>query len=301
VVSVEALVVRFSRGPFRKAFTALAGLDLEIRDGDFFALLGQNGAGKSTAMACMLGLQRPTSGTVRVNGVTPTPGAEVYRHIAFLPEEPTYHPYLTINEALTYYARLQGVRNPAPAIADVIDRLALGEHRHLTIAKCSKGMKQKVGIAQCLLHAPTLLFLDEPMRGLDPRTVALFREILTELHRKGATIVMNSHLLSEVEQLANRAAIIDRGLLVRQDSVASLTSRQADTYVIELEGEGDPPPQLEHLARSERSMRGSVAAASLHLLMEHVRQQRMCLVRCELRRTTLEETFLELVSEGKVS
>ncbi len=261
MITVEALVVRYSRGPFRKPFTALAGLDLEVGAGDFFALLGQNGAGKSTAMACMLGLQRPTAGAVRINGVRPAPGADVYRHVAYLPEEPTYHPYLTVQEALTYYARLQGVSNPGAAIAGVLDRLSLGEHRHLTVARCSKGMKQKVGIAQCLLHAPTVLFLDEPMRGLDPPTVALFREVLAALNREGATIVMNSHLLSEVEQLATRAAIIDRGLLLRQDRVANLTARQGDVYVVELEGDGDPPPQLEEVTRTGAALLGRVSAA----------------------------------------
>ncbi len=301
MITVEALVVRYSRGPFRKPFTALAGLDLEVGAGDFFALLGQNGAGKSTAMACMLGLQRPTAGAVRINGVRPAPGADVYRHVAYLPEEPTYHPYLTVQEALTYYARLQGVSNPGAAIAGVLDRLSLGEHRHLTVARCSKGMKQKVGIAQCLLHAPTVLFLDEPMRGLDPPTVALFREVLAALNREGATIVMNSHLLSEVEQLATRAAIIDRGLLLRQDRVANLTARQGDVYVVELEGDGDPPPQLEEVTRTGAALRGRVSAASLHALMEDVRQRGLRLVQCELRRTTLEETFLALVSGAKAS
>lgn len=297
MIQASSLVVHYPRGLLRRPFAALAGLDLDVAEGSFFALIGQNGAGKSTAMACMLGLVRPTSGAVTIRGAVPFPGAPLFREVAYLPEDPTYHAYLTVTEALTYYARLQGVTAPQAAIARVLEDLDLAEHRDLVIARCSKGMKQKVGIAQCLLHQPRLLFLDEPMRGLDPPTVALFRRVLAGLHQQGTTIVMNSHLLGEVEQMADRAAVIDRGRLVVQDSIAHLTRRAADTYDVEVEGAASAPPMITGVTRHDAALRGSLAADDLPAFMEHIRQQQLTLVSCALRRTTLEASFLALVKE----
>jgi ABC-2 type transport system ATP-binding protein len=219
VIRAEALSVHFSRGPFRGAVRALDGLDLEIRDGDFFALLGQNGAGKSTAMYCLLGLLRPTRGTVSLLGEPPEPGSHIYRFVSYLPEEPHYHDYLTVEEAVSYYGALYGAPVAKKLLDETLERLRLSEHRTLAIRKCSKGMKQKVGIAQCLVNEQArVLFLDEPMRGLDPLTVRDFREILVERNRAGVTIVMNSHMLTEVELVANRAAIIDHGKVIARTS-----------------------------------------------------------------------------------
>jgi ABC-type multidrug transport system ATPase subunit len=223
VIHAEGVFVHFSRGWFRGVTRALDGLDLEIREGDFFALLGQNGAGKSTAMYCLLGLLRPTKGTVSLLGKPPELGSDTYRYVSYLPEEPHYHDYLTVQEAVSYYGALYGAPVPRKLLDDTLERLRLAEHRKLALRKCSKGMKQKVGIAQCLVNTEArVLFLDEPMRGLDPLTVRDFREILIERNRAGATIVMNSHILAEVELVANRAAIIDRGKVVAQDELSRL-------------------------------------------------------------------------------
>lgn len=228
IVETKRLTVTYRRGLRRAPFKALNNLDLEIPEGEFFALLGENGAGKSTLMYCMLGLLRPTSGDVRVMGNTPKPGAPMFADIGYLPEEPHYHAYLTVGEAISYYTSLNSRPVANAQIDMLLERLGLQEHRRVLLSRCSKGMKQKVGIAQCVLHAPRLLFLDEPMRGLDPGAVHLFRDMLIELNRGGSTIIMNSHLLSEVELVASRVAIIDKGRLLANDSVASLRA-QHDT------------------------------------------------------------------------
>jgi ABC-type multidrug transport system ATPase subunit len=228
MVEIEDLTVEFSRGWRQKPFTAVDHLTLTIGEGEFCALLGPNGSGKSTTIYCALGLLRPTAGTVRVFGETLTPGCPAMRHVAYLPEEPHYHDYLTVEEAVRYYAGLYGVR-PAPgAIDGVLERLDLASARSVRIASCSKGMKQKVGIAQCLLHQPRLLLLDEPMRGLDPIAVKEFREVLLDLNRRGATVVMSSHMLSEVELMATRAAVLANGRLVASDDVAALRAGSDD-------------------------------------------------------------------------
>jgi ABC-type multidrug transport system ATPase subunit len=222
MVEIEELTVEFPRGWRQKPTTAVDHLTLTIGDGEFCALLGPNGSGKSTTIYCTLGLLRPTSGSVRVFGETLTPGCPRLRDVAYLPEEPHYHDYLTVEEAVRYYAGLYGVRPAASAIDAVLERLNLGSARSVRIASCSKGMKQKVGIAQCLLHQPRLLLLDEPMRGLDPVAVKEFRDVLLDLNRHGATVVMSSHMLAEVELMATRAAVLANGRLVASGDVATL-------------------------------------------------------------------------------
>jgi ABC-2 type transport system ATP-binding protein len=217
IVEIEQLTVKFRQGWRRVPIVAVDDLTLNVREGEVFALLGPNGAGKSTTFYCILGLLRPSSGRVRLFGQTPRPGCAAFARVAYLPEEPHYHEYLTVWEAVTYYVSLYGAPPPRAQVAEVLDRLDLGRARDQRVASCSKGMKQKVGIAQCLLHQPKLLMLDEPMRGLDPVTVKQFRDVLIDLNRQGVTIVMNSHMLAEVQLVATRAAVLANGRLVGVD------------------------------------------------------------------------------------
>ena len=235
IVETQDLTVVFRRRWRRRALTALDRVTLSVREGDFFALIGPNGAGKSTALYCMLGLLRPDSGEARVLGRRLRPGCAAFRDIAYLPEEPHYHDYLTVEEAVAYYARLVGVDASAPRVRDVLERLDIGKVRSTPIAACSKGMKQKVGIAHCLLHQPRLLFLDEPMRGLDPMATKDFRSVLVDLNRGGTTIVMNSHLLPEVELVANRVAILANGRVAAVEDVQTLVGSDADRARLTLE------------------------------------------------------------------
>lgn len=301
IVEMRAVAVTFERGLLRRRFQALSALSLEVREGDFFALVGRNGAGKSTAMYCLLGLIRPASGTVTVFGETPRPGAPLFAHVGYLPEEPTYHSYLTVDEALRYYTRLHGRHVSDAEIAAILDRLDLAEHRRLRISQASKGMKQKVGIAQCLIHRPRLLLLDEPMRGLDPVTVHRFREILVELNREGTTIVTNTHLLAEVEQVANRLAVIERGRVLLQDDVRNLLRRSNDHYEVQIENAPDPLPFLTETARTGMNVGGVVAATSFYEFTAACATRNVRLVQCALRKTTLEESFLAVLDRQDAS
>jgi ABC-2 type transport system ATP-binding protein len=160
-------------------------------------------------------------------------------------------------------------------------------------------MKQKLGIAQCLIHKPRLLLLDEPMRGLDPVTVHRFRDILVELNRQGCTVVMNSHILSEVEQVANRVAIIERGRVLVQDEVKNLIRVSDDQYAVEVEGAADPLPFLTETARTETHVEGWVPVPSFYPFIEACQQRNARVVQCALRKTTLEQSFLNaLESQG---
>jgi ABC-2 type transport system ATP-binding protein len=287
--------MHFRRGLLGPKIHALDGMSLEVREGDFFALVGQNGAGKSTAMYCFLGLLRPTSGKMEVMGRKPELGSPLYASVAYLPEEPQYHLYLTVEEAIRYYASLYGQRPGAKAIDDLLDRLGLGPFRKLRLAKCSKGMKQKVGIAQCLIRETRLLFLDEPTRGLDPIIVRDFREILRELHRRGATIVMNSHVLSEVEMLANRVAIIEKGKVIAQDDLQTLMTLNQEVYSVLVEAKGSLPAYLKVVDRQGDAVRGSIPAAQLFEFMDYVRQEGLRVLDCSLQRASLEDSFVRIL------
>lgn len=299
MIRAENVRVNFRRGLFRRQIQALQGLTLEVRDGDFFALIGQNGAGKSTAMYCFLGLLKPTSGSIEVMGTVPDLGRPLYSRIAYLPEEPHYHLYLTVEEATRYYASLYGRQVSDSEIHLTLDRLGLAEFKNLRLSKCSKGMKQKVGIAQCLIHETELLFLDEPTRGLDPIAVREFRETLREIHQRGATIVMNSHVLSEIEMLANRVAIIDAGRVVAHDDLANLLTPDGERYSVAFEADGCVPDYLSAVERQGTIVKGLIPKGRLYDFMEFTRTSGLPVRECSLKKMSLEDKFFNLVKGGQ--
>lgn len=298
MILAEDVHMHFRRGLLRRRLRALNGLSLEVRDGDFFALVGQNGAGKSTAMYCLLGLLKPTSGKIEVMGKTPYLGSPLYGSVAYLPEEPHYHLYLTVEEATRYYASLYGKRVPDKTIDAVLERLGLAQFKTLRLAKCSKGMKQKVGIAQCLIHDSRLLFLDEPTRGLDPLAVREFREALREIHQRGATIVMNSHVLSEIEMLANRVAIIDQGKVVAQDELRNLLTLDRELYSVTFEPNGTMPDYLSSVERMGNLVTGSIPKECLYDFMDYTRNLGLPVHACSLKKLSLEDSFFNIVKGG---
>jgi len=295
VIVADDVRVEFRRGLLRGKVRALNGLSLEVRDGDFFALVGQNGAGKSTAMYCFLGLMKPTSGKIEVMGRVPELGSPLNAGVAYLPEEPHYHLYLTVEEATRYYASLYGKRVSDKAIHEALDRLGLAQFKSLPLSKCSKGMKQKVGIAQCLIHETRLLFLDEPTRGLDPLIVREFRETLRELHQRGATIVMNTHVLSEIEMLANRVAIVDGGKVIAQDDLRNFLTTDRELYSVTFEANGSVPEYLGSAQRSGNLVTGSIPKERLYDFMEFARISGLSVHECSLKKTSLEDSFFKIV------
>lgn len=303
MILADNVHMHFRRGLFGRQIHALNGLSLEVREGDFFALVGQNGAGKSTAMYCFLGLLRPSGGRIEVMGRAPGLGVPSNVEVAYLPEEPHYHLYLTVEEATRYYASLYGKRVSDQTIHDALERLGLAEFKSLPLSKCSKGMKQKVGIAQCLIHKTRLLFLDEPTRGLDPLAVRDFRETLREIHRSGATIVMNSHVLSEIEMLANRVAIIERGVVVAQDDLSNLLTLNRELYSVAFEGNGpangDVPDYLGAIERAGPIVKGTIPKERLYDFMEYTRAGNFLVHECSLKKISLEDSFFHIVRGGR--
>ncbi|MDA8244771.1 MAG: ABC transporter ATP-binding protein [Elusimicrobia bacterium] len=194
--------------------TAVKDLSFEVRSGEVVGLLGLNGAGKTTIMKLLTGLLFPTAGRIRVFGHPPTDPAAKAR-VGFLPELPYFPPRLRPYEALAYYGRLSGLSGAAlaEAVRGAAGRTGLEPHAGKRVSEFSKGMMQRLGLAQALLHGPDLLVLDEPVSGLDPLAIHDIRGLLAGLNAEGRTVLLSSHSISEVEKLCSRVLIIVKGRL----------------------------------------------------------------------------------------
>lgn len=237
---------------------ALDGLDLDVRRGEVFGFLGPNGAGKSTTIRILLDQLRPTAGSAEVLGVTPADGGPgLRRRIGYLPGELAMTGRSTAGELLGYLCELRGGRG-ADRIGPLAERFGLDLGR--PIRNLSKGNKQKVGVVQAFMHSPELLVLDEPTSGLDPLLQQEFLALVREAQSRGATVFMSSHVLSEVEDVAGRVAIVRQGRIVDLDDVATLRRRAGQR--VELVFGGPVPPEaftglpgVEDLAVTDRTVR----------------------------------------------
>lgn len=200
---------------------ALDGLSLEVSQGEVFGLLGHNGAGKTTTVNILTTLLEPTSGRADIAGHSLTKDATgVRRTIGYLPENVQFYDNLTLMENLRFFAQLSGLRRPDQRINDVLRILDFEGRERQRVGTFSKGMRQRVGIAQAILHSPSVLFLDEPTSGLDPEGVRTLRETIVRLNSEfGMTIFMNTHLLSEVTKTCTSIGILRGGRLVHHDTI----------------------------------------------------------------------------------
>ncbi|ADV68221.1 ABC transporter ATP-binding protein [Deinococcus maricopensis] len=199
------------------------GLNLTVRRGEAFGFLGPNGAGKSTTVKMLLGLVRPSGGDVRVLGGHP--GARAVRaQLGFLPEQFRFQTWMTAEEFLTFHARLAGLsaHDARARIPGALERVGLAGRARQTLGSFSKGMLQRAGLAQALIHQPALVFLDEPTSALDPIGRVEVREIITALKQDGTSVFLNSHLLSEVEAVCDRVAFVNRGRVLRAGTLREL-------------------------------------------------------------------------------
>ncbi len=219
----------------RKVFgdkVAVRNLTLEVPRGEIFGFLGPNGAGKSTSVKMLLGLVEPTSGTATVLG-SPCGDVPTRRKIGFLPEHFRFYDWLTAAELLRLHGRLYGMphRTLAQRIPALLDLVGLTAHRDKRLRDFSKGMLQRIGLAQALLNEPDLIFLDEPTSGLDPVGRRLVRDIIKAQRERGATVLLNSHLLSEVEITCDRVAFIKHGEVLETRELNGLLEEQTSVSV----------------------------------------------------------------------
>jgi Cu-processing system ATP-binding protein len=200
---------------------AVRDVSFALNAGKTVALVGHNGAGKSTLIKLMLGVTSPSFGTVRVLGLNPVSGGSALRRrLGFLPENAAFHPASTGREAMDFFARLKG--EPISANMALLERVGLAAAAHRRIGAYSKGMRQRLGLAQALIGAPDILFLDEPTTGLDPGLRRGFYEILGQLRDRGVTVLLSSHALSELQGNADRVLVLNRGSLIADGSLSAL-------------------------------------------------------------------------------
>jgi ABC-2 type transport system ATP-binding protein len=233
-VSIENITKDFSLKFRGLKLRAVDGLSLEIPQGEIFGLLGPNGSGKSTTLKILLGLIKPTSGEIKIFG-SRNSKVKSRARIGYLPEAPYFYSYLTGRELVTFYARICGVAKAdiAEKISEVISLVGLEEASSRRIETYSKGMLQRIGLAQALVHDPDLIVLDEPMAGVDPLGATEITKVILELKKRGKTILLCTHLLAQVEEICDRIAILDRGNLILEGTVESLLcDQQPDAFLV---------------------------------------------------------------------
>jgi ABC-2 type transport system ATP-binding protein len=274
-IETERLTKDYQIGFWRKRpYRALDALTLAVEPGEVYGFLGPNGAGKSTTLKLLMGLIFPTSGTARILG-RPVGDLDVRRRIGFLPENPSFYDHLTAEELLMYFAGLCGLHGDdrTRRVGAALDEVGLGSERRMRLRSYSKGMIQRVGVAQALVSEPEVVFFDEPMSGLDPLGRRQLRQVMLRLRDRGCTVFFSSHILSDAEALCSRVAILAQGRLVAQgkladvvafeqrgwelvvanltdqvrkmfrDRVTSITALSDDRYTIELPA-SEPPEKL---------------------------------------------------------
>src|ERR1700722_11601575 len=225
-IEILGLEKTYSVGFWRKRpKRALRPLQLTVEDGEIFGFLGPNGAGKTTTLKLLMGLVFPSGGSARILGREWT-DPQVKAQIGFLPEQPYFYDYLTAHELLEYYGQLSGVpaKQRKHRVDQVLEQVGLRDVRGVQLRKFSKGMLQRVGIGQAILHDPKLVFFDEPMSGLDPIGRREVRDLMEQLKHEGKTVFFSTHILSDAEALCDRVAIIHLGELQSVGAVADLTS-----------------------------------------------------------------------------
>ncbi|MBC7223853.1 MAG: ABC transporter ATP-binding protein [Anaerolineae bacterium] len=232
---------------------AVDSLDLRVRRGEVFGLLGPNGAGKTTTILMLLGLTEPTAGTVRVLGLDPVlQPLSVKARVGYMPEQMGFYDELTARQNLFYIARLNGLgREEAHRrIDEVLERLGLADVADRAVATFSRGMRQRLGVAEVLLKRPQLVILDEPTQGLDPEVARRFLQIVRDLREEGVTVLLSSHLLHQVQAVCDRVGLFHRGRMVLEGSVPELARRVLGTaYHIQVEAEGPSEVLMEALGR----------------------------------------------------
>ncbi len=276
---------------------ALRPLRLTIEEGEVFGFLGPNGAGKTTTLKLLMGLVFPTAGSARLLGMD-MDNPEVKSQIGFLPEQPYFYDHLTARELLNYYGQLSGMpaKGRSARVEEMLSRVGLSDSANLQLRKFSKGMLQRVGLAQAVLHNPKLVFLDEPMSGLDPVGRREVRELIQQLRHEGKTVFFSTHILSDAEALCDRVGVIYQGELRGVGAVAELTSQTQGKVEIIFYSQ-TVPAGLASLGAESRVSGNLVNAvlpeAQQDAALELLRREHLRLISLTPVRSSLEEYYIQ--------
>jgi ABC-2 type transport system ATP-binding protein len=305
IVQVEDIVKDFRPGFGLRKKRVLDGISFDVREGEIYGFVGPNGAGKTTMVKLLMGLIRPSGGRARILGHDVSESA-FRRHVGFQPENTYFYDYLTAREILRFYARLSGVPRSGREgrMEALLEQVGLSHAADARLRTYSKGMLQRVGIAQALVHDPRVVFLDEPMSGLDPIGRKEIRDLILQLRREGKTVFMNTHILPDVEMVCDRVAIIVRGRIVHHGAIDQFLEegqREVDLVLAGLAPE--IPAQLEDAFGARIRGHGErievrVNEKNLQSVLGSAITAGAEVVSVTPHRVSLESIFLHAVEEG---
>ncbi len=305
---MDAIEVRGLRKIYRSTLggqriTALDGIDFTVRSGELFGLLGPNGAGKTTTMKVLLDLTHPTEGEARISGL-PTSDPESRRRVGYLPEGHKIPGYLTARQALSIFGRMSGMSSAdiRRRSGELLEKVGLAQWADVRVKKFSKGMTQRLGLASALIASPNVLLLDEPTDGVDPVGRRGIRDLLRDEARNGAAVLLNSHLLSEMELTCDRVAVLRDGKVAAQGTVDELTRKSAKYKMV-------ATPIDDALLAAFRESGAGVERVNSHLelsvadlqqlnaLIDQARSRGAVLSELSPLRSTLEDVFVGLIRQ----
>ncbi len=289
ILSIRNLNKSYSRGAFQKKKAVLRGVSFTLPEKSLTGFLGSNGAGKSTTIKCLLGLVTPDSGDIHFFGEQPL-SSRVKSKIGFLPEKPHFYDHLTGEEFLYFSAQLvnaQSKKQTQMRVSEVLDIVGLRDAGKVYIREYSKGMYQRIGIAQAIIHSPELLILDEPMSDLDPQGRTKIKETLEYIRSKGMTIILSSHLLHDIENLCENIVILKNGVTAYEGNTSQFLESIQAGYNLFFEDEGVRKTLFfEKLQDLQREI-------------DRLRQEKKNIVGVNQKKPSLEEAFVNLVGAQK--
>ncbi len=305
-IEILGLEKTYSVGFWRKRQKrALLPLQLKVEEGEIFGFLGPNGAGKTTTLKLLMGLVFPSAGSARILGQDWTEPA-VKAQIGFLPEQPYFYDYLTAHELLEYYGQLSGVpaKQRRSRVEQVLVQVGLRDVEGVQLRKFSKGMLQRVGIGQAILHHPKLVFFDEPMSGLDPVGRREVRDLMEQLKHEGKTVFFSTHILSDAEALCDRVAIIHQGELRGVGAIEELTSSVQGKVEVVWQGT-QVPASIKALGAECHVLgdrvRAIIAEGQQDAVIDALRRERLRMIALTPVRTSLETYFVEKLRRAETS
>ncbi len=312
-IEVNQLTKIYEGGKSKVEVTALDDFSLSVSKGEIFGLLGPNGAGKTTLIKTLLGVVFPTTGSATVLG-SDISNYKIKNKIGFLPENHRFPNYLTAEQTLKYFSQLGGnsTKNIDKRIDELLSLVRMSKWKKMKVSKYSKGMMQRLGLAQAMMNNPELIFLDEPTDGVDPIGRKEIRDILIDLKNNGTTIFLNSHLLSEVELVSDRVAIMNSGKLLRVGSVEELTTTK-EAYIIETTNPIDSDfvnakyanadTSFENInVKLESSTKLSVNVKDnleLNIVIDSLRKNGTNIKTISIQKNSLEELFVSLITDER--
>jgi ABC-2 type transport system ATP-binding protein len=304
-IEIESLTKDYPFGFLHlKTKRSLEGLTMRVEDGEVFGFLGPNGAGKSTTIKLLVGLIFPTAGTASILG-RPISDVAMHQDIGYLPEQPYFYDYLTAAELLDYFARFHNLKaaERRERVERMLKKVGLETARKIQLRKFSKGMLQRVGLAQAILHDPRVVILDEPMSGLDPLGRREVRDIILELKREGRTILFSTHILSDAEMLCDRVGVIVGGKLRGVGAPDEIVGIKAHGMEILFEHRGDAAGEvatlLQTATRTGNRYRMRMEEAELYATIEKLREAGAQILQVTQIKASLEEYFMHLIEADR--